>query len=81
MASNDEVERRGIAQTTNEADLSQSSTPPWLIEDAPRDRSNRLLGVMTPPWQEAMLPAYGNHGDLRQSSPPHRMRPKSTQQR
>ena len=27
MRSNDEVERRGVAPTTNEADLSKSSTP------------------------------------------------------
>jgi hypothetical protein len=32
--SNDEVDRREVAPTTNEADLSQSSTPPWLTEDA-----------------------------------------------
>jgi len=42
---NDEVERRGVAPTPNEADLSRSSTHPWSIEDAARDRSNRLLGV------------------------------------
>src|SRR5882724_11658549 len=43
LAHNDEVARRGNAPTTNEAALSRSSTPPWLTEDAARDRSNRLL--------------------------------------
>jgi hypothetical protein len=43
-ASNDEAERRGDALPRNVADLFQSSTPPWLIEDASsRDRSSRLL--------------------------------------
>jgi hypothetical protein len=32
--SNDKVERRGAALPLNEATLSQSSTPPWLTEDA-----------------------------------------------
>jgi hypothetical protein len=31
---NDEVERRGALLTSNEADLSQSSIPPWLAEYA-----------------------------------------------
>jgi len=52
MDSNDEVERRGVAPTSNEADLSQSSSPSLAERDpllgspktAPRDRSNRLLG-------------------------------------
>jgi hypothetical protein len=43
MSSNDEVERRGASPASNEGTLSQSSTPPWLTEDATRDRSNRLL--------------------------------------
>jgi len=33
MATNDEVERRAVAPTTNEADLSQSSTSPWFTGD------------------------------------------------
>jgi hypothetical protein len=48
-SSNDEVERRGCARL-NEADLSRSSTAPWLTEGATRDRSNRLLdGNITSP--------------------------------
>jgi hypothetical protein len=31
--SNDQVERRRVVTPTNEADLSQSSIPPWFIED------------------------------------------------
>src|SRR5258707_11011011 len=43
-ASNNEVERRGNASTTNEAALSQSSTPSLAHRRYyPRDRSNRLL--------------------------------------
>ena len=38
----DQVERRGVVPATKEADLSHSSTPPWLKVDT-RDRSNRLL--------------------------------------
>jgi hypothetical protein len=45
MSSNDQVERRGGALPATEADLSQSSILPWLNENWPRDRSNRLLGV------------------------------------
>src|SRR5271170_686291 len=44
MASNDEVERRGVAPTSNEADLSQSSTPSLAIRRRrPAIGSNRLL--------------------------------------
>src|SRR5580658_5113642 len=43
-APNDEVERRGASPASNEGNLSTSSTPPCLNEDATRDRSNRLLG-------------------------------------
>src|SRR5580700_709989 len=49
MPSNDQVERRGFASTVSEADLSQSSPPPWLTEDAARDRSNRLLDYRAAP--------------------------------
>jgi hypothetical protein len=45
-APNDEVERRGIAPTPNEAALSQSSIHSLAHRRRdPRDRSNRLLGV------------------------------------
>jgi hypothetical protein len=45
-SSNDEAERRGDAQTHNEADLSQSSTPSFGSPKArSRNRSNRLLGA------------------------------------
>jgi hypothetical protein len=41
LASNDEVERRGVAPTTNEADLSQTSTPSLAYRRCNRrDRSN-----------------------------------------
>ena len=44
MAANDEVERRGVAQTPNKAHLSQSSTLSLAHRSCdPRDRSNRLL--------------------------------------
>ena len=45
---NDEVERRGVSPASNEGTLSKSSTPPWLTEDATRERSNRLLGKRCP---------------------------------
>src|SRR5271165_6411268 len=45
MPSNDEVERRGASPASNESTLSHSSTYTLLTEDAPRDRSNRLLEV------------------------------------
>jgi hypothetical protein len=42
--SNDEVERREVAPTPNDADLSQSSTLSLAQRRPnPRDRSNRLL--------------------------------------
>ncbi len=45
MKPNDEVERRGVALTTHETDLSRSSTSlRGLPKTPPRDRSNRLLG-------------------------------------
>ena len=45
-ASNDEVERRGVAPAKNEARLSQSSTPSLAHRRlSPRDRSNRWLGI------------------------------------
>src|ERR1700743_3177611 len=44
VSSNDEVERRAGAQTTNKTDLSQSSIPSLAHRrHASRDRSNRLL--------------------------------------
>src|ERR1700744_4799837 len=44
LATNDEVERRGAAPTTNEADLFQSSIPSFgSPEMQHRDRSNRWL--------------------------------------
>ena len=53
VSPNEEVERRGNAPMSNEADLSRSSIPPWPIEAAStRDRSNRLLGG-TPTFNEA----------------------------
>jgi hypothetical protein len=43
-AFNDEVERRAVAPTTNEADLSQSSIPSLAHRRlSTRDRSNRWL--------------------------------------
>ena len=52
QASNDEVERRGVAPTTNEADLFQIidsllGSPKTL----PRDRSNRLLECSSGPME------------------------------
>src|ERR1700761_9481332 len=45
FSSNDEVERRGVALTSNEADLSRTSTRSLgLPKMLPRDRSNRWLG-------------------------------------
>jgi hypothetical protein len=61
-ASNDEVERRGVALATNEADLSRSSTPPWLTEDIPRDCSNRLLDSVSEPFANALPFAFANRG-------------------
>jgi hypothetical protein len=47
---NDEVERRGIALTSIEAALSQSSIPSLAYRRCdPRDRSNRLLDVEVMP--------------------------------
>jgi len=44
-APNEEAERRAVAQSHNEADLFQSSTPSLAHRRRnPRDRSNRLLG-------------------------------------
>ena len=45
MTSNDDVERRGVALSLNEADLSQSSIPSLAHRSCGRDRSNRLLGA------------------------------------
>jgi hypothetical protein len=42
---NDEVERRGLRYRQTKALYPNHRSTPWLTEDAPRDRSNRLLGV------------------------------------
>jgi hypothetical protein len=60
VSPNDEVERRGVAVSLNEAGLFQSSTSPWLTEDAPRDRSNRLLDGAPRP----LLGTYGLDDEL-----------------
>ena len=54
MPANDEVGPSAVALATNGADLSQAPTPPWLTEEAARDRSNRLLS----PNLAALLNAY-----------------------
>jgi len=46
VSPNDQVERRAVAPTQNEAGLFQSSTPSLAHRRRyPRDRSNRLLDV------------------------------------
>jgi hypothetical protein len=42
----DEVERCGVVASANETNSFQSSTPCLVTADAPRDRSNRLLGSL-----------------------------------
>jgi hypothetical protein len=46
-ASNDEVERREAALPATKLIYPNHRSSPWLIEDAARDRSNRLLGATT----------------------------------
>ena|ERR1700728_1297164 len=65
-APNDEVERRGVAPTSNEADLSQSLILSMAYRSSdPRDRPNRLLdsswyagyrGSAWPLWKERRQP-------------------------
>jgi hypothetical protein len=43
MTANDEVERRGLRYRQTKALYPNHRSTPWLTEDAPRDRSNRLL--------------------------------------
>ena len=57
---NDEVERlsdAGLHQRQAKALYLNHRPPPWLAEDAPRDRSNRLLddshSVRQPRYQQA----------------------------
>ena len=44
MVPNDKVERRGGALPAKKLIYPNHRLPPWLTEDATRDRSNRLLG-------------------------------------
>src|SRR5579863_4431042 len=60
MPSNDEAERRGIAPTTNEADLSQSST---LSEDAtPRSLQPIVRSHLVPPATHHMRALWDGIG-------------------
>jgi hypothetical protein len=43
MVPNDEVERRGASRRETKLIYPNHRLPPWLTEDATRDRSNRLL--------------------------------------
>ena len=64
-APNVALERRGVALPANEADLSQSSTPPWPTEDAPRDRSKQLLEFgATPSSKMPLYPCLKNRPDI-----------------
>jgi hypothetical protein len=79
MASNDEVERRGVATTCNEADLSQPSTPSateaannatrtgWIFTKRESATSNRSSNDEVERRGDA---ATRNEGDLSQSSIP-----------
>lgn len=50
VMSNDEVERRGVALSSNEVDLSRSSTLSLAHRRCcPAIRSNRWLGIKAPP--------------------------------
>ncbi len=44
-APNDEVERSGVRRPKTKLIYPNHRLPPWLNEDAARDRSNRLLDV------------------------------------
>ena len=46
FASNGDAERRGNASPKTNLLYSHHRIPLWLIEVAPRDRSNRLLGSL-----------------------------------
>jgi hypothetical protein len=41
--SNDEIERRGLGRRKTKLIYPNHRLLPWLSEDTPRDRSNRLL--------------------------------------
>src|ERR1700722_3232832 len=55
MAANDQVERRGIALPTDEADLCRSSIHSLAHRRRARDRSNRLLDYRAAPAPKLLL--------------------------
>src|SRR5580692_8563898 len=51
----------GLRQRQTKTLYPNHRLPPWLTEDAPRDRSNRLLGSRGYPNQALNMPEQGAH--------------------